>query len=174
MFEFFKHRKTTESNLQSDKLPFVDEKKNIVRCMIDGQYDQDGTVAMYENGTVYCISKYGDYIVGYYKEEDPGMLTVRARNDNEVIGYVLSDKIILTRKGQCDRFEKMGYPKHPRQMEWTCAERFSNCICELQNTECVALCKEDNWEAAAAFICMHYDGANTSNSEFHKFWYDWL
>lgn len=149
--------------------------ENIVRCCINGRYDEDGTVCRYKNGQVYCLSKHGEYLLGTYSEEKHGELTVRCVSDNEVIGYVRGNKIVLTRAGQFNRFEKMGYPKQaPIPIETICAERFSNCICELNGGDVVALCEKDCMETGAAFICMHYEAASAMNSQFHSFWNTWL
>lgn len=147
--------------------------EGIVRCKVDGVFDMDGTVGRYEDGVVYCVSVHGDYIVGYYELEQTGRIVVYA-NDKEVIGYVENNDIILSRQGQCNRFAKRGYPKKPPHMEWWCAERFSNCICEKTEMACIALCEEDHRDAAAAFICMQYDGVGLQESLYHDFWYGWL
>lgn len=174
---FYNRNKKTNSELTSitkNSVSNVTAEKNIVRCCVNGRYDEDGTICRYENGQVYCVSKHGDYLIGTY-EKQYGELTVRCVSDNEIIGYVRDNKIVLTRSGQINRFEKMGYPKKaPIPTETICAERFSNCICELNSGDVVALCYDDCMDTGAAFICMHYEAASTLNTPFHSFWYSWI
>lgn len=172
------HKTRNKNDIQVDSMNKNICQRGKIECVVNNIIDKTMSCALFENGIVYCCPKNIEkFIIGYYEIKGSKLLVFCNKEKDELIAEIQvnnnSSNIYLSRLGQLNRFEKLGFPKNPPvKLMYLCAESFENIVIDKESGEVVAEFSGSHSEAVAAFACLHYE--TISKSKYHDFYTVWL
>lgn len=120
-----------------------------------------------------CLGTKSEGVIGRYEKDDKGGFKVLSESGNWIGNVdVQNKKIYFTAAEEYEHFKKIyPYVREPVTFYWHAADIYPNEIYDGETHELVATVEGNPFEAAAAFICLVYDG--TSENKYSAYFHSW-